>query len=201
MKTIFIPAKSKLEISIKNLPKLPNKLAIAYSIQFKEQANKVKEILSKSSEVVSFVQVLGCSRPNLPKNTQAVILVGQGRFHAIGLAIETNLPIYILEQGEFHKISSEEVQNFVKKQTSSLKNFLNSTNVGILISTKPGQENMKKAINFKKTLKNKNSYLYITNELNISEFENFPQIQSWVNTACPRMDLDSTKIINLNRIS
>ena len=73
--------------------------------------------------------------------------------------------------------------------------YLNADKVGILISTKPGQQNLKKAIEFKKHLKNKTSYLFIANNINPNEFENFG-ILSWVNTACPKLDFD-LPIINI----
>ena len=88
-----------------------------------------------------------------------------------------------------------------KKQKVSLVKFLNSSNVGILVSTKPGQENLKKAIELKKKLKKKNSFLFITNNINKQEFENFSQIDSWVNTACPRMDMNDGEIVNINDVN
>ena len=46
----------------------------------------------------------------------------------------------------------------------------------------------------KNKLKDKQTYLFVSNNLNPSEFENF-EIESWVNTACPRLDMDAS-IIN-----
>ena len=68
--------------------------------------------------------------------------------------------------------------------------------IGIIVSIKPGQEAMKRALALKNKLKNKDSYIFLCNDINTREFENFPAIQSWVNTACPRLDFDSS-IINI----
>jgi len=92
------------------------------------------------------------------------------------------------------------MQNLEKKQKASYVRFLNANKIGILISTKPGQENLKKALEFKKKQKLKKSYLFIANNIDGAEFENFPQIQSWVNTACPRLDMNSN-VVNLDKIS
>ena len=73
--------------------------------------------------------------------------------------------------------------------------YLNAEKIGILISIKPGQYNLQKALKFKKTIK-KQSYLFLFNNLNPTELENFPQIQSWVNTACPRIEYKN--IINID---
>lgn len=195
MKTLFIPATINSEINIKKIQqlKLPKKIAIAYSIQYKEIALEIKKIISENHYITSFIQVLGCSRPKF-KDTKAILLISSGEFHAISLAAETNLPVYILESNKLRKISEEEINSFKKKKLASYVKFLSSEKIGVLISTKPGQENLKDAISLK--LKNKNSYFFITNEINIKEFENFPDIQSWVNTACPRLDFD-VSVINI----
>jgi len=77
--------------------------------------------------------------------------------------------------------------------------FLHADKVGILISTKPGQQRLQKAFELKKKFK-KQSYLFISNNINTQEFENFPEIQSWINTACPRMDMNSNSVINMDKI-
>ncbi len=201
MKTIFIPAKSKATLNrskIKELSKkLPKDLVIAYSIQYQELAFEIKRILTNHN-ILKIIQVLGCSQPKLPKNTKAVLLIGSGRFHAVSLAYETKLPIYILEKNQLTKVSEKDIELYEKKNKASYVKFLNANNVGILISTKPGQENLQKALNLKKKLK-KNSYLFISNAINIHEFENFG-LDAWVNTACPRLDMDSS-VININKIS
>jgi 2-(3-amino-3-carboxypropyl)histidine synthase len=196
MKTIFIPAKVTSEINVKKIQslKLPKSIAIAYSIQFKDIASKVQEILSKNYKITSLIQVLGCSKPNFPKETQAVLLIGSGRFHAVSLGLETNLPIYILESNELSKISEKEIESLKKKKHASYMRFLNSEKVGIIVSTKPGQERLKKAIELKSKLKNKKSYIFIANDLDTRQFENFNDITAWINTACPRMDFDSSAI-------
>lgn len=201
MKTLFIPAKIKLEINGEKISflKLPKYIAIAYSIQYEDLAFKVKKILSKNHKITKITQVLGCSKPSLPRETQVLILLSDGKFHAISLAIETKLPVYILEDNKIKEIPKEEIENFKRKQKAFYLKFLNSRKVGILISIKPGQENLKKALEFKKKLKNKKSYLFLGNEINSNEFENFPSIELWINTACPRLDMD-INLININEI-
>jgi len=203
MKTLFIPAKSKNQLaSLDNiiLNRMPKEIALFYSIQFKTQAEELRKQL-KNKKITNFSQVLGCSKPELSKETKAILLVGSGRFHGISLAQETNLPVFILENNKLNEISPKEVDILKQKQKASLVRYLNSERVGILISTKPGQENLARAIKLKKSIKTKSSYLYIANEINTAEFDNFPQIDSWLNTACPRMDMNNTKIINSDKIS
>jgi len=200
MKTLFIPAKSKLNYNI-NLPKnLPKNMAIAYSIQYEELAKIITQKLSKNHTIYNIGQVLGCSKPIFPKSTQAILLISNGKFHAINLALWTGFPIYIIEENKITLISEQEIERLRQNKKAAYVNFLNSNKIGILISLKPGQHNLKKAISMKKQLTKKKSYLFIANNINVSEFENFPDIQSWVNTSCLRMDMNSNKIVNLEEI-
>ena len=204
MKTLFIPAKSKtkLDKSVINKisKKLPKNIAITYSIQYQIQAKGIKQILQQNHKITSFIQVLGCSRPKFPKNTRAILLISDGKFHATSLAYETTLPTYLLENNKLNKISHKDIENMKKKQKSAYVRFLNSKKVGVLVSTKSGQQRLKKALDFKKRLKDKESYLFICNNIDTSEFENFG-LDSWVNTACSRLDMDNNKIVNINRLT
>ncbi len=197
MKTLFMPAKVKSNVNEKAIlevsKKLPTSLAIAYSIQYLDAAKKIKEILSKTHEITSFVQVLGCSKPDFSKSTKAVLLIGSGKFHAVSLAIETNLPVYILYNNSMTEVSKKEIESLKTRKKASYLKFLNSDNIGILVSAKPGQENLKRALELKKSLKNKKSYILIGDNLSVNEFENF-NLDSWVNTACPRLDFDANAI-------
>jgi len=202
MKLLFIPAISKQKLNKSNLQKLkklPKNLAIAYSIQYINIAKQIQKELSKSHNITKFTQVLGCSQPRFPKSTKAILLITDGKFHTTGLAIESNLPLYTYNNIGVNQITKLEIKDFQKKQKASYLKYLHSNNIGVFISTKPGQQNLNKALQFKKNNKKK-SYLFIANNLNTSEFENFPQIQSWVNTACRRMDINDLRIINVDRI-
>jgi diphthamide biosynthesis enzyme Dph1/Dph2-like protein len=202
MKTIFIPSKTKSvlnQFNINSISKeLPKNLFLAYSIQYKELSFKIKEILSKDKEIKGITQVLGCSKLNLSKEVQAILLISDGKFHAISLAKELEIPVYILTGNKLQKISEKEVELLKKKKQGAYLRFLNADKIGILISTKPGQQRLQRALDFKKNL-NKKSYLFLGNNINVNEFENFG-LDSWVNTSCPRLDFDSSKIVNMNEI-
>ncbi len=79
-------------------------------------------------------------------------------------------------------------------------NFLSTDTVGILVSIKPGQENLKQAIELKKKIEksgksDKKAFIFIADIISIEELENFT-CKAWINTACPNIIFDSTKIIN-----
>lgn len=203
MKTYFISAISKMEMDYCKINELiqrkisEKKIALCYSNQFIELAKKLEKKIGK--EIIFKTQVLGCSIPKFPKEVEAILIIGQGKFHSVSLAYESKLPTYILENESIAKIKEEDILKLEKKERGMYLKFLNSDKIGILVSTKPGQQQLKKAIEFKKNLKDKKSYLFISNDLDISEFENFG-INCWINTACPRMDLTQSSIINLDKI-
>ena len=203
MKTLFIPAKSKSKVNKLKLleisKKLPEDIAIVYSIQYKDIADEIKNILSNKHKITKFAQVLGCFKLLIPKQTNAILLIADGKFHAVSLGLETKLPIYILNNNSFNQISKKEIETLEKKQKAAYIKYLNSKKIGILISTKPGQENLERAIKFRNRVKEKKSYLFLGDNIDLNEFENFPQIQSWVNTACPRLDMNAG-MVNIRNI-
>ena len=82
--------------------------------------------------------------------------------------------------------------------------FLSADNIGILVSTKPGQNSYKKAIEIKEKLeaKGKKCFVFVFDTLDSNEMENFPFIDFWVNTACPRItdDKDKKNVIGMNEV-
>ena len=168
-------------------------------MQYSDLAKEIQKELSTFHEIVSFKQILGCSQPKFSRKPGAVLLISDGKFHAMGIAIESKLPIYVYNNLGLQEISQKEIETFEKKQKVNYLKYLNADTVGVMVSSKPGQQNFKRAINFKNNSKKK-SYLFLANNINNSEFENFPQIQSWVNTACRRMDMNDSRIINLDKI-
>lgn len=204
MKTLFIPTKKKVSLD-ENLvskvsKKLPKTICISYSTQFQDSAKRVKELLEKDHKITGFNQVLGCTIPKIQRGTEAVLLVGSGKFHAISLAYESKLPVFVFEPNYLEAISEFDIWDFEKKKKGAYTKFLSSNKIGIIVSTKPGQEKLSLAIKSKKNIRDKKKYIFLVNEINTSEFENFPDIESWVNTGCPRMDMSQSGIINLKDI-
>jgi 2-(3-amino-3-carboxypropyl)histidine synthase len=202
MKTLFIKAKSHRKIDkskILDISKnLPSNISIVYSIQFEDNALEIKKILETKHNIISFTQVLGCSKPYFSKETEAILLVSSGKFHAISLAYETKLPVFIFDN-KLTEITQKDIDTIEKKEKAAYLKYLHSDSVGILVSTKPGQNRFKKALEFKRNLKDKKSYIFLSNNINTAEFENFG-LDSWVNTACPRIDMDKSNIINISKL-
>jgi diphthamide biosynthesis enzyme Dph1/Dph2-like protein len=193
MKKLFIPAYSLLDVNLAESSRissnLPRNIFIVYSIQCQKQAEQIRKILFKNHKIFGFSQVLGCTIPNIPKQVQAVLIISDGKFHAVSLAYESKLPVLLYNNGLLEKISEKEIEALETQKKASYNKYLNSNSIGIIVSSKPGQENLQKSVDLKKRLsKSKKCYLFICNTINSMEFENF-NIDSWINTACPRLDM------------
>lgn len=197
MKVLYIEAQRKqfLEIPKQELDKLPDKIFLAYSVQYKRLAFDLKKKLG--NRVQGMQQVLGCSEL---KSKYPILLVGSGRFHALQLALQGNT-IYIVQGNTISKLGESDIVKFKIKRKTALVKFLSANKVGILVSCKIGQENLKKAQEIRKKLerKGKSVFLFMADSINLSELENY-DIESWVNTACPGLGLDDSKIVNINEL-
>ena len=205
VKVLYIESKLRnlknFILSEEEIAKLPKKFFLAYTIQYKSLAEQIKKQLEANNlRITKFQQVLGCSKINNKENTP-ILLIGAGRFHAINLYLQAP-EVYVLENDKIVKISGDEINSLKNKRKAALVRFLSANNIGILVSTKPGQENLIQAIQLRKKLikQGKNAFIFITNNIDTSQFENF-NIDSWVNTACPGLSYDNSNIINYNELS
>ncbi|MEM0465810.1 MAG: diphthamide synthesis protein [Candidatus Pacearchaeota archaeon] len=197
MKVLNIEAKIKnlnFFLSEEDVKKLPNKIFIVYSIQYKDIANQIKKHLEKNKiKVTGLKQILGCSKLNIK---YPILIIGSGRFHAMNLMLQSN-EIYIFENNSLIKIPFKDIEIMRMRLKTSLLKFLSADNIGIIVSTKPGQANLDLAIKIKEKLKskNKNVFIFLSDNVDVSEFENF-DIDSWINTACKGLSYNSPDIIN-----
>lgn len=202
MKTLFIEAQKKQHININsiNLKNLPQKIFLAYSIQYKPLALEIKKKLKElGNQVSGFQQVLGCTKL---KSIAPVLLIGSGRFHALNLTLQDN-QVFLLEGNKIRKFEEKETEKLKQKTKAAKTRFLSADTIGILVSCKPGQEQLSRALKLKKKLEKqgKSVFLFLTDRIDFTELENY-NIDSWVNTACPGLIFDSpdSRIINIGEI-
>jgi len=81
----------------------------------------------------------------------------------------------------------------LKRQKAAYSKFLMSKKIGVLITTKPGQSYYKYSKQLKKKYTGKEFYFIAFDTINFESLEDFPFIECWVNTACPRIGWDDTK--------
>ncbi len=176
------------------------------------EKNKIKVNITKAKRTNENMQVLGCDcyedsfEENIIKNSEGVLYIGDGLFHPKALLLsqiksKNFKPIIIFDPvvNQIKEINKKEIEKQIQKYKRNLKLFINSKTIGILVTIKPGQQYFNSAKNLKEKLKKqgKKSYIFIDNNLDINQLENYPFIQCWVNTACPRIGTDD--ILNIEK--
>ncbi len=233
---VFIPAKYTKKISIpkKILDKIPTKLILFSSVQFLNQLQEIEKQLEASNKKVLMVksknflydglisekgQLLGCNMETFDtKNAllngedfDAFLYIGDGVFHPKALLVNNFKDIYCYNpKTEKLEVLKKEVHEEIKKRTKgAILKFLTSKNIGLLITTKRGQNSSKRAeLLEQKILKRwpeKKIFTFVCSELNFGELENFNFVEIYINTACSRIGHDDTirsfkPIINISDV-
>jgi diphthamide biosynthesis enzyme Dph1/Dph2-like protein len=188
-----------------------NNLAIYSAVQFRNFIPKVKEIIKKegfSSETSKPYrtslegQILGCDsyKDSLNLNLDEVdgfLYIGDGYFHpnALLLAQENEKeikPVILINivQQIIEVIDKSHIEKYLKKRKAIFTKFFISKVIGVFITTKWGQSYEKAALKLKEKYPEKEFYFFIGDNFNDLEMENFPWVECWVNTACPRIGQD-----------
>jgi len=195
MKRLFIPAKVNIDLSsLKNIKFKEKKIGLITTVQFDDEVKKIKD-----KKFVYGGPILGCNIDKIlpiKDKVDAFLYIGSGDFHPLTLK-KLNKPIYIFNPltNKSSKIPEKEIIRLEKQLKGKITKYYSAKKLGIIISTKPGQNLFHQALNLQKRLK-KPSFLFICNDLDLNELENFPDIDIWINTACPR--IEGKNIINMS---
>ena len=205
MKTLFIEARYKGKINLSGLEKgsLPEKLGLFTTVQYLDFIPQIKKALeSKGKKVFLYKpknaaydgQLLGCSISEMPeyKGADAFLYFGDGLFHPTALAIKNKKPVFIINpfSGRITEVTKTDIERMEKQKISALAKFRSSQNIGVLVSTKPGQKNILAVEKLRMKYPQKNFYLLLFDTLDFTQLENFTFIGCFVNTACPRISYD-----------
>jgi len=221
MKTIFIECryKDKIELSDEDIKLLSEKIILASTIQYHDSLKNIKTQLEKSGKTVSLFQgkhqkydgqILGCSIEKINEDGD-LLYIGDGMFHPIAALMKNKdkeIFIYNPYQKKLSRLDKEYIKNYELKVKENLDKFYKSDNIGIIVSTKPGQNRLNDAESLKEKLikKQKKATIFICNTLNYLELLNFPFVKCWVNTMCPRISFDDAMeierpIVNIDELN
>lgn len=209
MKTLFLESRKKFnEIDLSLLDNLPGKtISLAATIQYLSLLPKVQSYLREKGKKVIIGkgpvyegQVLGCNPSAFSKQADTLLLITDGKFHALNNAVNLDREIYVFSGMHLDKLSQEEINKVKARRTAAIKKFLSSDKIGLLVSTKPGQNySAYKTLKSKIEKKGKKVFVFEADNINPQEFENFP-INIYVNTACYGLGLDDSRIVNVQDI-
>jgi 2-(3-amino-3-carboxypropyl)histidine synthase len=214
--TVYIEVKAEISIKeaiTKALPLLEswNKIGLVTTVQHVHKLEETKNLLESAGKTV-FVgdagcvkyagQILGCDFSNarsVSENVEAYIFLGGGRFHAIGVTLATEKPTIIADPYEQLAYPiQEQVRRIIMKRWGNISETKEANSFGVLISLKNGQMKLKEAKDIKEKLEKHGltATLLALREITPDTLMQFPGIDAFVNTACPRLSLDDAPHYN-----
>jgi len=186
-----------------------HKIGLATTVQHVQTLDNVKEILLRAEKIVIIGdagrvnypgQVIGCDYSNaksIAKDVQAFLFIGGGRFHALGVALSTQKPTIVADPYEKRVYSvDEEARKILRQRWASIEEAKKAKTFAVLVGLKPGQKRLDEALNIKEKLGKKGNtvHLFAVREVFPETLMNFPTVDAYVNTACPRISLDDASI-------
>lgn len=218
MKMLFVQAKSRtfLMPGKDALRELPRRIALFTTSQHLHELPRLKALLeAEGKEVTLFKglhsrhegQTLGCDVPELGSEFDCALFAGTGLFHPKALLMATDRPVFTLdpETGGIKPLDRELVQRMQGRRKAALKKFYSSERIGVLVTIKTGQERFLRALQLRERFPEKRFYILAFDTLEFPQLENFPFIECFVNTACPRIMDDHEKfgkpVLNLEDVT
>ena len=163
------------------------------------QKKNLEVIVGKRKGFMKDGQVLGCDFStafNIRKSVNAFAFLGQSVFHALGIALSTGKPTFMLDP--YYREVSDITPLAVKmsnKAILTLYKALDANNIGIIIGLKEGQTRLEKVQKIKDELEKhgKNISLIALHEITNERLTQLQNIDAFIQTACPRISIDGEK--------
>jgi 2-(3-amino-3-carboxypropyl)histidine synthase len=209
--TIYVEARATITVAEaieKSVPLLSkySKIGLATTVQHVQTLDEAREILVRAGKTVVIGdagrvnypgQVIGCDYSNVKSvanGVEAFLFIGGGRFHALGVALSTSKPTIIAEPYENRAYSiDEEAQKILKQRWACIEEAEHAKTFGVLIGLKLGQKRLDDALKIKEIAEKngKTAFLFAIREISPEALLEFPSVDAYVNTACPRISLDT----------
>jgi len=209
--TVYVEARATVTVDDaveKSIPLLSkyDKIGLATTVQHVQALAHAREILVRAGKTVVIGdagrinypgQVSGCDYSNVKSvanDVEAFLFIGGGRFHALGVALSTSKPTIIADPYEKRAYSiDEEAQKILKQRWACVEEAEHATTFGVLVGLKLGQKRLDDALKIKEIAEKngKMAFLFAIREILPEALMEFPTVDAYVNTACPRISLDA----------
>jgi len=182
-----------------------SRIGLATTVQHVQALDAVRELLVRAGKTVEVGdtrrlaypgQVIGCDFSNVKSiaaDVDAFLFIGGGKFHALGVALATGKSTVVADPyaGTAYSVS-EEVQKILKQRYACIEEAGRAKTFGVLVSLKPGQKHLEEAVRIKEAVEKmgKTACLFALKEVMPEALMEFPTVDAYVNTACPRISLD-----------
>jgi 2-(3-amino-3-carboxypropyl)histidine synthase len=210
--TIYIEARATVPVDRaveQALPLLSKyvKIGLATSVQHVQVLNQGREILTRAGKTVVIGdggqmsypgQVSGCNYSNvkaIADDVDAFLFIGGGLFHALGVALSTSKPTVVADPYDNRAFSiDDEAQKIMKRRWASVEEARSAKTFGVIVGLKPGQERIDEALKIRDLAYKHGvaAFLLAAREITPETLLEFPSVDAYVNTTCPRISLDAS---------
>lgn len=209
--TVYVEARATVAVDEaveKSIPLLSkyDKIGLATTVQHVKDLAHVREILVRTGKTVMIGdagrmnysgQVSGCDYSNvlsIANDVEVFLFIGGGRFHALGIALTTSKPTIIADPYEKRAYPiDEEARKILKQRWVCVEEAKHAKTFGILVGLKLGQKLLGDALKIKEMAEKNGrmAFLFVIREILPEALMEFPTVDAYVNTACPRIALDA----------
>jgi 2-(3-amino-3-carboxypropyl)histidine synthase len=210
--TIYIEARANISVDLAVIQALPllkdyQTVGLAASVQHLQSLNQVKDILTRAEKTVIIGdtgkivypgQVSGCNYSNVKSvagEVEAFLFIGGGMFHALGIALSTSKPTVIADPYDNRAYQINDVAHKILKQRFAIiQEAMCAKELGVFVGLKPGQKHLDNALKIKALARKHGmtTVMLVAREITPETLLEFPTIDAYVNTACPRVSLEAT---------
>ena len=211
--TLYLEAKAKVSVKgvvrkAVSILKPWRRIGLVTTVQHAHRLDEARETLLQAGKIVAVGdagrlkypgQVVGCDYSNakaVSKEVDVFLFVGGGKFHALGVALATAKPTVVADPYERRAFSIEdEAATMLKRRWASIHQTRHAEEIGILVGLKHGQKRLDQALSLRRLVEDagKKATCFALKEITPEVLMQFPTIDAFVNTACPRLSLDDAR--------
>ncbi|XP_072285337.1 2-(3-amino-3-carboxypropyl)histidine synthase subunit 1 isoform X2 [Pyxicephalus adspersus] len=152
------------------------------------------KITVPQSKPLSPGEILGCTSPRLEMAVDAVVYLGDGRFHLESVMI-ANPDIKAFRYDPYSKIFSREYYDhdaMQKNRSQAIKSAVGAKTWGLILGTL-GRQGSPKILEHLESRLQALGCRYVRlllSEIFPNKLKLFPEVEAWVQIACPRLSID-----------
>jgi len=208
---LFLPVNIQMDLRklIKSAMRLISPpVGLLTTSQHVQQIKEAKALLEKEGVKVMIGKgsrrapapglILGCDYSNAREVSDEVasfLLLGGGRFHAIGLRLSTGKPVIIIDPERSKAVVEDiDIEAFERRRFLVIMEISKAKSIGILVSSKPGQNRMSLARRLLSAVRegDRDGHIVVLDEVTPDSLLNLG-FDAYVSTACPRIALDDAE--------
>ncbi|XP_061219413.1 2-(3-amino-3-carboxypropyl)histidine synthase subunit 1 [Neopsephotus bourkii] len=176
-------------------------LALVSTIQFVSTVQAAAQELRSQYKVcvpqckpLSPGEILGCTSPRLAQDTDAIVYLGDGRFHLESIMIANpGIPAYRYDP--YSKVFSQEHyshERMHRARQDAIRTAASARSWGLILGTlgRQGSPSILQHLESRLHALGRPFIRVLLSEIFPSKLQLFPDVDAWVQVACPRLSID-----------